>query len=167
MNLIRSLELEMKKTLFATFLGLIMVSQLTIADMQHQQSDAQSGKSVMMSLMEKVSPMPMLMSTLVKHADTLELTQQQTAIFAKWRKENMASAMTLATSILNIERQVNAAALKGESSKEVANLLNALMEKRLALASKMLACRDNVKNALSEQQWDNLVHLYSSTMHHL
>jgi hypothetical protein len=156
----------MKQKLFITLLSslmALMASQATVADMQHQQSNGNSGKSVMVSLMEKVSPMPMLMSTLVKHAETLELTQQQTAIFAKWRKENMASAMTLATSILNLERQINVSALKGDSSKEIANLLSTLMEKRLALATKMLACRDNVKNALSDQQWDSLVHLYSAT----
>jgi hypothetical protein len=159
----------MKQKLFITLLSslmALMASQATVADMQHQPSNGDSGKSVMVSLMEKVSPMPMLMSTLVKHSETLELTQQQMDIFAKWRKENMASAMTLATSILNLERQINAAALKGDSPKEVTKLLNTLMEKRLVLASKMLACRDNVKNALTEQQWDNLVHLYSSTMHH-
>jgi hypothetical protein len=159
----------MKQKLFITLLSslmALMASQATVADMQHQKGDAESEKSVMVSLMEKVSPMPMLMSTLVKHSETLELTQQQMDIFAKWRKENMASAMTLATSILNLERQINAAALKGDTSKEVTKLLSTLMDKRLALASKMLACRDNVKNALTEQQWDNLVHLYSSTMHH-
>lgn len=159
----------MKQKLFITLLSslmALMASQATVADMQHQPSNGDSGKSVMVSLMEKVSPMPMLMSTLVKHSETLELTQQQMDIFAKWRKENMASAMTLATSILNLERQINAAALKGDSPKEVTKLLSTLMEKRLVLASKMLACRDNVKNALTEQQWDNLVHLYSSTMHH-
>jgi len=159
----------MKQKLFITLLSslmALMASQATVADMQHQPSNGDSGKSVMVSLMEKVSPMPMLMSTLVKHSETLELTPQQMDIFAKWRKENMASAMTLATSILNLERQINAAALKGDSPKEVTKLLSTLMEKRLVLASKMLACRDNVKNALTEQQWDNLVHLYSSTMHH-
>jgi hypothetical protein len=159
----------MKQKLFITLLSslmALMASQATVADMQHQKGDAESEKSVMVSLMEKVSPMPMLMSTLVKHSETLELTQQQMDIFAKWRKENMASAMTLATSILNLERQINAAALKGDTSKEVTKLLSTLMDKRLALASKMLACRDNVKNALTEQQWDNLVHLYNSTMHH-
>jgi hypothetical protein len=155
----------MKKTLLISSLIMLMVSQVAVADMQQQKSNGDEGKSVMVSLMEKVSPMPMLMSTLVKHAETLELTQQQMDVFVLWRKENMASAMTLATSILNLERQINTAALKGEPSKEVTNLLDTLMEKRLTLASKMLACRDNVKNTLSNQQWDSLVHLYSSTMH--
>jgi hypothetical protein len=156
----------MKKTLVISSLIMLMVSQVTVADMQQQKSNGDEGKSVMVSLMEKVSPMPMLMSTLVKHAETLELTQQQMDVFAQWRKENMASAMTLATSILNLERQINSAALNGVPSKEVTNLLDTLMEKRLTLASKMLACRDNVKNTLSNQQWDSLVHLYGSTMHH-
>lgn len=155
----------MKKTLVISSLIMLMVSQVTVADMQQQKSNGDEGKSVMVSLMEKVSPMPMLMSTLVKHAETLELTQQQMDVFAQWRKENMASAMTLATSILNLERQINIAALNGVPSKEVTNLLDTLMEKRLTLASKMLACRDNVKNTLSNQQWDSLVHLYGSTMH--
>jgi hypothetical protein len=155
----------MKKTLVISSLIMLMVSQVTVADMQQQKSNGDEGKSVMVSLMEKVSPMPMLMSTLVKHAETLELTQQQMDVFAQWRKENMASAMTLATSILNLERQINSAALNGVPSKEVTNLLDTLMEKRLTLASKMLACRDNVKNTLSNQQWDSLVHLYGSTMH--
>lgn len=155
----------MKKTLLISSLIMLMVSQVAVADMQQQKSNGDEGKSVMVSLMEKVSPMPMLMSTLVKHAETLELTQQQMDVFAQWRKENMASAMTLATSILNLERQINIAALNGVPSKEVTNLLDTLMEKRLTLASKMLACRDNVKNTLSNQQWDSLVHLYGSTMH--
>jgi hypothetical protein len=155
----------MKKTLVISSLIMLMVSQVTVADMQQQKSNGDEGKSVMVSLMEKVSPMPMLMPTLVKHAETLELTQQQMDVFAQWRKENMASAMTLATSILNLERQINSAALNGVPSKEVTNLLDTLMEKRLTLASKMLACRDNVKNTLSNQQWDSLVHLYGSTMH--
>lgn len=154
----------MKRTLFFTLFVFLMASLEAVADAKQQQSHdaSDTGKSVMVSLMEKVSPMPMLMSTLVKQADALELTQQQIDTFAKWRKNNMAPAMTLATDILSLERQINSAALDRENTDQLKLLLNELMQKRLSLASKMLECRDNVQKTLSKAQWQRLVELYKA-----
>lgn len=140
--------------------GLILSSSVIAQTDASTQTKQGSDKSVMQQLMEKVSPMPMLMSSLVKEAETLKLTQQQIDTFAKWRKNNMAPAMTLATSILSLERQITAAALDGLTNDQVKLLLNQLMEKRLSLATKMLECRDNVQKTLSESQWQQLVELY-------
>ena len=151
----------MNKQVAIIFAAALSLSSSVIAQTDASTQTKQgSDKSVMQQLMEKVSPMPMLMSSLVKEAETLKLTQQQIDTFAKWRKNNMAPAMTLATSILSLERQITAAALDGLTNDQVKLLLNQLMEKRLSLATKMLECRDNVQKTLSESQWQQLVELY-------
>ncbi len=153
----------MNKQLAIIFAAALSLSSSVIAQTDASTQTKQgSDKSVMQQLMEKVSPMPMLMSSLVKEAETLKLTQQQIDTFAKWRKNNMAPAMTLATDILSLERQINSAALDRGNTDKVNLLLNELMQKRLSLASKMLECRDNVQKTLSKAQWQRLVELYKA-----
>lgn len=153
------------KCLFAITLLVATSLNIAVAENTVEPQQTKPAKPQMQLLMEKVSPMPMLMATLVKEAATLKLTEQQRTIFAKWRKEHMAPAITLANSILNLEQQINTVALEGSAYADVEALLNELMQKRLALATKMLECRDNTKKTLSASQWQQLTELYNAKKH--
>ncbi len=114
-----------------------------------------------MAVFKRTSPMPLLMSVIVKNADKLGLSDAQNAVFTQWRVENMASSLKIGNEIIAGEQAISQAALEGKPNAEIEQMISSVLAKRHTLASNMLQCRDLMVNTLDANQWEKLVTIYT------
>lgn len=123
-------------------------------------ADKPGDKKQMMAMMKHVSPMPSLMPVVIKNADLLELSKEQTEALAKERKKRHAQVHTLASEIMADESKILQATLDGKPKAEIHKMSQAVMDKRLIIIDAKAGCRDIVRKALNDEQWNELLVLY-------
>ena len=109
----------------------------------------------------QVNPIPMFMPILVKKSAELSLTQVQIEAFAKWRGENMASALQASNAITNGEIAIKQASLDSKSRKEIDAMLVDVAKARADLANRTLRCHARTKEILTADQWQKLLNIYA------
>lgn len=114
-------------------------------------------------VMAHVSPIPSLMMVLAKNEDALKLDDKQKEVFKAFREEHGAKGKELAKAIMTEEKAVMEAVLAGEDSEKITEMLKGVMDKREKISAAKLACRDNMKKTLSEEQWNQVVELYKAS----
>lgn len=114
-----------------------------------------------MAVFKRTSPMPLLMSVIVRNGDELGLSDKQSAVFTQWRVNNMATSLNIGNAIIDGEKAINQAALEGKPKAEIEKMMSSVLEKRLVLASSMLTCRDLMKKTLDAKQWETLISIYN------
>lgn len=114
-----------------------------------------------MSIFKRTSPMPLLMSIIVKHGEELGLNEKQNTVFTQWRVENMGPSLKTGNEIIAEEKAISQAALEGKPNAEIEKMLSSVLEKRHRIASNMLQCRDMIIKTLDKSQWEKFVALYN------
>lgn len=113
-----------------------------------------------MKVMAHVSPMPSLMMVLARNEDTLKLNDEQKANFKAFKEEHGSKGKELAKAIMMEEKATTEAVLAGEPAEKINAMLKGVLEKREKFGMAKVACRDNMKKTLTEEQWNKVVELY-------
>lgn len=138
----------------------IALVALSFAVIAGKAGEKTSDKKQMMAMMKHVSPMPNLMPVVIKNADLLELSKEQSEALAKERKQRHAQVHTLASEIMADESKILQATLDGKPKAEIHKMSQAVMDKRLTIIDAKAGCRDIVRKALNDEQWNELLVLY-------
>lgn len=117
-----------------------------------------------MQMMKHANPMPNLMQVVVKQVDKLNLTDKQSSALKAWRDQNNDKAQSMVKQINQIDAQINAKALAGANVEELEQLAKKVMDTRMALFKGKLACRENMKNILDEEQYNQVITMYKAMM---
>ncbi|MEN8217569.1 MAG: hypothetical protein ABFS56_14605 [Pseudomonadota bacterium] len=137
----------MKKTLLS-LLALLMAA-----------ANVQAG-AVDMKAVKHAHPLPNFMLVIIKHGDMLALSPEQEQAFANWRAKHGPIAKELVMAIKKGEQQLQEASMSGASKEEIMGQLDALLEKRRQLAQMKTTCRDNMRQILSDEQWNKVLSLF-------
>lgn len=113
-----------------------------------------------MAMVAHANPMPNLMQVINKHADQLNLSAKQAAALADWRKQHMDPMHDQVKHIVQMEQDLNAAALAGSSKAEIMALANKILQERRDIISTKTDCRDNMKRILTPEQFEKVLAIY-------
>jgi flagellar motility protein MotE (MotC chaperone) len=138
----------MKKTLLSGIVLLFMLANMP-------------AKAVDMQAVKHTNPLPNFMIVLKKHGDMLALSADQKQTLKKWGKEHKPIAKKLVKAIMKGEKQLHQATLDGASKEEIMAELDKLLKARRELAALKTDCRDNLRKVLSDEQWNQVVELYT------
>jgi len=155
-------EPKVKRLLLILAIMAALTFNAAMAENGSKSKEAKRSNGGPMAVFKQASPMPLLMSVIVKNADKFGLSEEQHAIFAQWRVGNMASSMQIGNAILAEEKAINQAALDGKPKADIEKLLSSVLDKRQELAISMLTCRDLMMQTLDAAQWEKLVTIYNS-----
>ncbi len=107
----------------------------------------------------RVSPMPKLMLIILKHEKELKLTNKQTKALEEWRLKNMVHWSILFDQVLQTEKKITHQALAMDPGSKLMKQFDDMAEKKREMAQMSLDCRDNMKNILSGNQWQEVIRL--------
>jgi hypothetical protein len=155
----------MKKILTLIMATFLMTSVNGFASSHGQQVNMHEGmhkkhdKSKKMA-MKHANPLPNLMKVVSKYGDQLDLSEQQNAALADWRKKNNKKTHALVKQVIASEKQLHTAALSNASQSELQDLMDKVLGVRLQIAKTKISCRENMRKILSNDQWNKVVTLY-------
>lgn len=101
--------------------------------------------------------MPNLMPIVVHQGELLDLTKEQKAELAKWRKDNHSKTHARKKEIKAAKAGIREAALNGKPIAELLEMEQALGQKRIEYITGKAACRDNMKRVLNDAQWAEVI----------
>lgn len=113
-----------------------------------------------MKMMKHANPMPSLMRVIMKKGDLLNLNDKQKVALKKWRTENNAKTGARAKKVIELEAQMKAKALDGASVEILTSLAKEALGVRMDIIKGKIACRDNMKSILNDQQYKQAIALY-------
>lgn len=132
--------------------------------MQHKGMEKKTMKmdkqSKMNAMKKHTNPMPNLMMVYKKMGDQLNLTEQQTADIKAGIAQRSPVVDDLMSTIMQIEADINDAALSDQPIDTIDQLANNLMYERLSLVKGKTNCRESAKKILDEKQFKKMVDLY-------
>lgn len=108
------------------------------------------------------SPMPKFMAIILMHGDELGMSAEQKQALEDWRLKNMNHWALLFDKVLNAEKQLTEDALEMHDGKQLLETYQDVLAKREEMATMSLACRDNMRKVLDDQQWAHVVKLFRS-----
>jgi Spy/CpxP family protein refolding chaperone len=111
--------------------------------------------------MHMLQPMPNLMRVVQHHGDQLNLTKEQSANLAKWRELNHDKVHSRMREILAIKKALQVAALKGANLAAINVYVTKMDRIRAEIIAAKIACRNNMRNVLNDEQWEKLKSIYS------
>jgi len=124
-------------------------------------ASAKSSVNEMQSFL-RVSPMPKFMAIILMHGAELNLNPEQNKALEDWRLKNMNHWSILFGEVLSAEKQLTQDAIELKDAKKMMATFKEMTEKRIEMATMTLACRDNMKKVLTEEQWNKVVKLLKS-----
>jgi len=110
--------------------------------------------------MHMLQPMPNLMRVIKHNGDQLNLTKEQAANFAKWRELNHDKVYSRMQKMMAIRKALQVAAMKGANLAAINVYVTKMDRLRAEIIAAKIACRDNARNVLNDEQWNKLVELY-------
>ena len=152
----------MKNILLTLSIFIAILLNTAMAEMNTDKKMSKKGGSNPMAVFKSTSPMPLLMSVIVKNADELKLSEKQNAVFTQWRVDNMMPSLTIGNEIIAEEEAIAQASLDGKPNVEIEKMLSSVLKKRHTLASNMMTCRDMIVKTLDSAQWEKLVGLHTT-----
>ncbi|OQY46627.1 MAG: hypothetical protein DRR08_24190 [Candidatus Parabeggiatoa sp. nov. 2] len=138
----------MKKTLLSGVVLLFMLANMP-------------AKAVDMQAVKHTNPLPNFMVVFVKYGDMLDMSTKQEQALKKWGKKHQPIAQKLVKAIMKGEKQLHQAAIDGASKEKIMAQFDESLKARRELAELKTDCRDNLRKVLSEDQWDQVVELYT------
>lgn len=108
------------------------------------------------------SPMPKLMAIILMHGSELGLSAEQNKALEQWRLKNMNHWAMLFDNVLNTERRLTSDALAMQDSSQLLADFKDVLAKKEEMATMSLACRDNMRKVLDDQQWNHVIKLFKS-----
>lgn len=110
--------------------------------------------------MHMLQPMPNLMRVIKHNGEQLNLTKEQAANFAKWRELSHDKVYSRMQKMMAIRKALQVAAMKGANLAAINVYVTKMDRLRAEIIAAKIACRDNVRNVLNDDQWNKLVELY-------
>ncbi|MGD2118595.1 MAG: Spy/CpxP family protein refolding chaperone [Chromatiales bacterium] len=110
--------------------------------------------------MAHANPMPNLMQVINRHADQLNLTDEQAAALTDWRKNHMDPMHAQVKQVVQMEQDLYAASMAGKSKAELMGLANKILQQRRDVISTKIDCRDNMQRILSPEQFAKVLAIY-------
>ena len=108
-------------------------------------------------LLDKIAYLPSLLPVIMKHRDTLELTDEQIAAFRQWRKLHYQDMVDLMNEIIQSRITLSKASLEvGLSSDNILAKQQEIFRLQERLLRIRLSCRNLIVETFSADQWDNL-----------
>jgi len=125
---------------------------------------AANAGAIDMKAVKHAHPLPNFMIVIMQQGDMLALSPEQAQAVANWRAKHGPIAKKLVMAIKNGEQELQKASLNGASKEEIMAQVDALLDKRRQLAEMKTTCRDNMRQILSDEQWDEVVSLYKEML---
>ena len=108
-------------------------------------------------MLDKIAYLPSLLPVIMKHRDTLELTDEQIAAFRQWRKLHYQDMVDLMNEIIQSRITLSKASLEvGLSSDNILAKQQEIFRLQERLLRIRLSCRNLIVETFSADQWDNL-----------
>ena len=108
-------------------------------------------------LLDKIAFLPSLLPVIMKHRDTLELTDEQVAAFRQWRKLHYQDMVDLMNEIIQRRFTLSKASLEvGLSSDNILAKQQKIFRLQERLLRIRLSCRNLIVETFSSAQWENL-----------
>jgi hypothetical protein len=108
-------------------------------------------------LLDKIAYLPSLLPVVMKHRDTLELTDEQVAAFRHWRKLYYQDMVDLMNEIIQRRITLSKASLDaGLSSDEILAKQQEIFRLQERLLQVRLSCRNLIVETFSPDQWENM-----------
>jgi hypothetical protein len=108
-------------------------------------------------LLDKIAYLPSLLPVIMKHRDTLELTDEQIAAFREWRKLHYQEMVDLMNDIIQRRFMLSKASLKVDlSSDEILAEQQEIFRLQERLLQVRLSCRNLIVETFSPDQWENM-----------
>jgi hypothetical protein len=108
-------------------------------------------------LLDKISFIPSLLPVIMKHQDTLNLSDDQRAAFRGWRKQNYQKMVDLMNEIIGQRIALSKAALDPSAdSNQLIRQQEAILQLQEELLRVRLSCRELVLTTFSPEQWSSL-----------
>jgi len=120
-----------------------------------------SAQAIDMAAVKHAHPLPNFMLVIAKHGEMLDLSEEQQAALKAWGKEHKPLVKQLVKAITQGEKALHEAALEGASKAKLMAKLDGLLAKRKALAELKTDCRDNMREVLSDEQWEQVIEYYN------
>ena len=109
------------------------------------------------SLLDKIAYLPSLLPVIMKHRDTLELTDEQIAAFREWRKLHYQEMVDLMNDIIQRRFMLSKASLEVDlSSDEILAKQQKIFRLQERLLQVRLSCRNLIVETFSPDQWENM-----------
>ena len=112
------------------------------------------------AMKKHTNPMPNLMMVYKKMGDQLNLNEKQLTEIKSGIAKRSPVVDELMANIMQIEADINDAALSDKAIDVIDQLANNLMHERLALVKAKTECRETAKQTLDENQFKKMVSLY-------
>lgn len=129
--------------------------------MQHGKTTSE-GHGSRMTAMKHANPMPNLMKVMVKMGDQLDLSEEQSEDLAKWREAHQGSMRATVTDLTRMEAELGKAALDGTNRARLMGMYSDIARVRRDIVTSKIACRDNLKRILTEEQFNKVIALYAA-----
>jgi hypothetical protein len=108
-------------------------------------------------LLDKIAYLPSLLPVIMKHRDTLALTDEQIAAFRQWRKLHYQNMVDLMNEIIQRRIKLSKASLEvGLSSDEILAKQEQIFRLQERLLRIRLSCRNLIVKTFSSDQWENM-----------
>jgi hypothetical protein len=108
-------------------------------------------------LLDKIAYLPSLLPVIMKHRDTLELTDEQITTFRQWRKLHYQEMVDLMNEIIQRRFKLSKASLAVSlSSDDIFAKQQEIFRLQEQLLRIRLSCRNLIVQTFSPDQWDNL-----------
>ena len=142
-------------------IALLLLSSTALAAGQGGPGGGQPGKGMSPHKgMHKLQPMPNLMRVVMHHGDQLNLSKQQAAALSAWRAANQDRIHARMKAMATVRKVLQDAVLRGANIAAVNVHLSHMDRVRAEIVAAKVACRDNMRQILNDEQWDKVVELY-------
>ena len=113
-----------------------------------------------MARLKHVNPMPNLILVIKKMSDKLNLTDKQASQLKQWRDEREPVMENQFKTIIDLENQLQEAALNNAPPEKLAELADGIMQNRMKVMRGKVFCRDKIKQILKPEQYKKVINLY-------
>ena len=110
--------------------------------------------------MHMLQPMPDLMRVVMQHGDKLNLSKEQAAALAAWRDTNGERVRARMKAMATVRKVLQDAVLRGANVAAVNVHLSHMDRVRAEIVAAKIACRNNMRQVLNDEQWDMVINLY-------
>jgi hypothetical protein len=108
----------------------------------------------------RISPFPKYMLIVLMHGPSLALNAEQEKALEAWRTEHMNPWSIMFEQVLQSEKAITEASLKGATAQELIPEYQKIFDTRKRMTTMSAQCADNMKKVLTKEQWQKMVSIY-------
>ena len=116
------------------------------------------------NVMYHINPMPNYMKVIMMHGDELDLSDKQQAELAEWREKTRPVMSRFKKMTLQAENKVRSMSLSNASEEELLVQYAEIEQLRRNIAETKIKCRSNMKNILSDEQFEKMQEIYTGNL---